>query len=120
MDDVRPREGLPIHVRFKQKRRSTHRDHFPRKLFVYFNDEGPGTVLALGIDADTQLLSPKASLHEGRGERVLGSSAIDSVAGRKRKGMGGLVRSHGERPSHIAFRVSHQKKEIFVEFRKNR
>lgn len=120
MDDVRPGERLPIHVRFKQQRGSARRNHFPRKLFVYFNAQGPGTVLALGMDADPQLLSPEASFDEGRGERILGSSPIDAVAGRKRKAMGSLVRSHRERPIHVAVRVADQKKKISFEFPKNR
>ncbi|HEX9121206.1 MAG TPA: hypothetical protein VF840_11770 [Terriglobales bacterium] len=89
------------------------------QIIVNLDGDRERAMTATRLDADPQFLSPEASLHEGRGKRVLRSSTENLLPG----GEGQPVRRPGGRdrkcPTHVAAGIPRQEKQMLFQIREN-
>ena len=80
----------------------------PLKLLVHDDVQRTGTVRAFGRDFHREALVSEAPFDEGRGERILRSSAEDALSGTEPQPVWRSVAGYGKSPAHLNAAVPDQ------------
>lgn len=112
MDDVWAAECAPIDMRFEEQGRRVRRQDSPIELFIDLDGEWPGTMVAFGVNPDSQPLTAQASFDEGRGEAVLRSGRRSVLARGEFQAVARLESRHRKRPAYAAIQVAHEEEQV--------
>jgi hypothetical protein len=85
------------------------------EILIYVNVQPPGAVGALGGNLDHDTFRKQAPLHEGRGECVFGSSAVNEFTGAETDAVRRGFACQRECPGDLASAVARQKEQMLFQ-----
>lgn len=107
MEDIWFGKPIPSHVRQEDQRLSGALPDREPQAAVHLEMQPPAAMLAARGNVDRQIFVQQLSLHEGRRQRVLRSSAVQALAGAEAQDMGRGLNGEGEGPDHLSPWVTH-------------